>query len=232
MISRPGLAALAAFLVAIGCGPSDARRADIRFQGNPGDTYSVEVSMKTIYEVPGPENSPSTQEEMAIEELRTYKCTKAQDGKSTWTVTIDKITATGSGSLASQAQSIKERQKGKSETFTRSPQNKFSDLAISSSLDPVYPNRPVGVGDQWRGEVNMQGVKALMTHTFEGFESVNGKEALLITSTSENPTVNILKPIKLWIEKSTGWPMKGEGTFEVTSQDGYKAKTVVSLIRM
>ena len=77
----------------------------------------------------------------------------------------------------------------------------------------------------------MQGVKALVTHTFEGFESMNGREAFLIASTSESPTVNIIKPIKLWVERSTGWPIKGEGKFEVISQEGYKAVTVVSLIR-
>jgi hypothetical protein len=231
MFSRLSYAGLAAFLVATGCGSSDSRRADIRFEGKPGDAYSLQISTKTTYEVPGPENSPSTEEQITIDELRSYKCIKTQDGKSTWTVTTDEITASGSGSLASQAHSLMERQRGKSESFTRSSQNKFSDISISSSLDPVYPNRPVGVGDQWRGEVNMQGVKALMTHAFAGFENMNGLEAFLITSTSESPTVNIIKPINLWVERSNGWPIKGEGKFEVISQDGYKAVTVVSLIR-
>ena len=231
MFSRLGYAALAAFLIACGCGPSDSRVADIRLKGISGDQYKVEIAFKTTYNIPDTETTPAMQEQIDVKELRSYKCTKAEENKSTWTTTTEKIEAKGTGTMASQAHSLQESNKGKTQTFTRDSQNKFSDLSASNSLDPVFPNRPVHVGDQWRGEVNMQGVKVVMTYAFEGFESVDGREAFLISSKSDSPSINVLKPIKIWIEKSTGWPMKGEGEFEVISEGGFKSSTAITLVR-
>jgi len=231
MFLRPGYAALAVFLVVSGCGSSDSRKADIRIQGRPGDKYTVEISSKTTYNIPDTETTPAAQEQISVTEVLSYKCLKLQDDKSTWSVTTDKIEATGSGSMTGQAHALQESKKGKTPSFTRDAQNKSSDQSVSNALDPLFPNRPVSVGDQWRGEANMQGVSVLMTHTFEGFASVDGREAFLISSKSDSPSINVLKPIKIWIETSTGWPIKGEGEFEVVSNEGFKSTTAMTLRR-
>ena len=70
-----------------------------------------------------------------------------------------------------------------------------------------------------------------MTHTFAGFEKVNGKDALLITSEPDTPSVKVKKPFKLWIEQSTGWPLKGEAAFEISSGSEFTTSVEVTLVR-
>ena len=232
MFTRLGYAALAAFLVAAGCGPSDSRKADIRFQANSGDAYKIQYKLESHYEIDPGDGTPMTHEQMSLSQVKSYKCTKTDGGKGTWVVKTEEISGTGTGSMESQAYRLIENQKDKSETFTRDSQNKLSTLALSSPLDPVYPNRPVSVGDQWRSEVTIQGINVLVTHTFEGFEKVNGKETAIINSNPGHASVTVIKPIRTWVEISNGWPLKAEGTLEVNSQGDVKTTTTMSLARM
>ena len=70
-----------------------------------------------------------------------------------------------------------------------------------------------------------------MTHTFEGFEKLGGEETLIISSHPEHASVTVIKPLRTWIEKSTGWPLKGEGSIQIATNADVKGTTTMSLAR-
>ena len=231
MFPRLWVAASASVVLLAGCSSPDSPKAEIKLRANTGDSYLVDYEFKTTYVMGQQGNTPATQEAMDVKQLRSFRCTKVEGDKSTWITKMEKITAVGTGSMGLQGDMMMRNQQGQSETFTRNLQNIYSDQSFSGALDVVFPNRPVSKGDQWRGEVNLQGMKALMIHTFEGSQKVDGKDTFLISSEPEHPGITMLKPIRIWIEQSTGWPIKGEGAFAVTTLENYKATTTVSLKR-
>jgi len=219
MFSRLGYAALAAFLVISGCGPSDSRKADISLKGKVGDTYRIDLNVHSTFLMPAQEKSPAINEELTMTQTKVFTCTKVEGTKTTWVSKSEKVTATGSGSMVSQAGSLEESQRDLVETVTRDAQNRAQNNSLPSAIEPVFPNRPVSLGDQWRGEANLQGVKSVMTYTFEKFEKVNGKETAVILSTPESPDIRVTKPMRIWIELEHGWPMKAEALLEIKNLD-------------
>lgn len=224
-----GVLALAALA---GCGPSDSRKADIKLHSKVGDTYTLKYRIKTRFNVDNTTEEPEIKEDFEENHVWSYKCTKVEGGKSTWEVKTVDVKAVGTGTLASRAVTLMASQKDQVQSFTRDTQNNFSDLAFAHAFDTIFPQRPVVADDQWRGEMNLQGFKKVMRHRFGGFEKVGEKDAFVIISESDSPTVKIIEPLKVWIEVSTGWPLKGEGKFEVTDGLNYSNVSEVELTRV
>ena len=231
MSSRLVCAVLASCLLTGGCGSSDSRRADISLHAKPGDIYKIELSLSSHYEIEAGEASgPIQHEELKMDQLNSLECTEVSGETSTWKVKSESITASGTGSMQGQAARLKQTQ-GEVEMVIRDKQNRRTDKKPSNVFEPVFPNRPVSVGDQWRGEVVIQGAKAILTYRFEGIEMVDGIETAKISgSPQDSPGVKMTKPFRIWIESSTGWPIKGEGEFDVAAP-GYRVVATIKLTR-
>jgi hypothetical protein len=232
MTRRSRWAPLAVAACILGCGPSDSRTADIQMRANPGETFRTEFELNSRYFIGAPalRTFPTGGEQLRVKLIKEHKCLKSGGGQWEWQIRGVDAEAGGTGSMLVEAAALAESEKAKSETLVRDKQNRGKENKPTSAFDPVYPNRPVHIGDSWRSEVVMQGVTLPLVYTFSAFDEVNGRPAALLTAKPENSRVILLEaPLKLWIDLERGVPIKGEVEFVYEPQTEYKVLTKMTL---
>lgn len=223
------VACFAAVLMA-GCGsnppsaPGMPTQTLLRLKGNPGDTAKVTFLVDTHLSLPGDgKGGGPTSAEMTMKLVQEHKIDKVEDGKIHWTYTNLEVNADGSGVLAMQANQLKGSEKGKKEEVVRNERNEVVETRGETPLQLIFPEEAVHVGDQWRGETELQGQKMMMLYTVDAFEKVGGKTAVKISASLEGSRdITLTKPLTVWYDVSNGWPIKGSGEFTLEPQPGTK----------
>jgi hypothetical protein len=225
-MGRVGLLVLLLAAALAGCGPSDSRRFLLRLEGQPGDSYTVEFqTITTVDSEPGPQGQPGGTETLDMRLVKRFTCTKSGEDATTWKVETLDVAAKGTGNLVAEGQKLAEFEKGRTETIARNDRNVKVGESRDVPLEIRLPDQEVGVGDAWRAEMNVQGFPLLLLYTVERFEEVDGRVAAVIRGTQEGGTqLKLAKPIMLWVDTATGWPIKGYSAIEQAAVDGVKAR--------
>jgi hypothetical protein len=203
-------------VVLSGCGSSDSRGVQLRLKAAAGDKYKIEYRTITKFDAPAGQGNPATHDRTEVTSTKALRCNKVEGDKSFWQITTEDVQATGEGSSVTQSIAAAKSQKGKVLDFKKTDRNVFIGEVSMSPLEPEFPIEPVHVGDAWHGEAYLEGRKLVMTYTVAGFEKVDGKDAIAITGSHEGITdVESIKPVKVWYEIGTGWPLKGSCEYQI-----------------
>jgi hypothetical protein len=80
----------------------------------------------------------------------------------------------------------------------------------SQAASVPLPEKPVGVGDSWTGVGEYNGQKLPTSYKVTGLKKVGGKTALVLSSTVNNPSLKLDKPVVTVLDVSTGLPFSVE----------------------
>lgn len=218
--------------------PAPAEEVTLRFSGKPGDKFKMKVSMEADADfsaLAADPNVPAEQKKMIegpqtmkVEAVNEQEITEVKDGKFTVKDTNLEFNASGTGILAQQADQMAKTEKGKVETKVYDDLHKTihedASKPESNPMSVVFPEKAIKPGDTWTSQTEFTGEKVTAHYTFEKIETVNGKDCVVILlDFKDNPNVTNTQPMRLWFDKSNGWPVKGEA--EVTmSQPEQKIK--------
>lgn len=232
MLSRLAVVGILMSLVVMGCGPSGSRKVLLRLKASPGDSYAIEYTTSTTLNRAGTAEAPPLEENSTLTILRRLTCEEAKDGVTTWNLKTESAKADGSGTLAMQSEQAAQAELKKNLTLKRDERNQIVDEPKTSPLEFEFPIQEVQVGNSWRSEAQIQGVPLQMVFTVDGFETVDGKEAVIISGRLEDGrNVRMTRPPKAWFDVENGWPLKGECAFEVDVGDATKVKLFIGMVR-
>ncbi|HRK20575.1 MAG TPA: hypothetical protein PLX06_02120 [Fimbriimonadaceae bacterium] len=226
---------LGLMLVIAGCsgGPS-TKPIVLRLKAKEGDTYSLSFRVETHFDIPGDgKGGPPSKESTFVELDKTYVCKSADESKSTWEVKTTRVIADGTGPMKGQALSVIDAEMGRKETIERDAQNKVISESRQNPIEFIFPQGEINVGDAWRGDMNMQGNKLMMRWTVEGFEKVDGVDAVHLRGELEGDRMFRLEdPLQIWVDASNGFPIKGSGNFLINAESGIKMQMNVKMSRL
>ena len=80
----------------------------------------------------------------------------------------------------------------------------------SQAASVPLPEKPVGVGDSWTGVGEYNGQKMPTSYKVTGVKKVGGKTALVLSSTVNNPSMKLDRPVVTVLDVSTGLPFSVE----------------------
>ena len=90
----------------------------------------------------------------------------------------------------------------------------------SNPLSVVFPEQPIKPGYAWSNDTEMNGMRVKANYKFERLETVNGKSCAVISLMfSNSASVTSPGPLLLWVDRTNGWPVKGEGKVELDSAE-------------
>jgi hypothetical protein len=205
----------------------------LRLSAKKGDKMTMDTEMDAVADISGlkvPDNLPPEQKKV-LEGPQTMKIRGtdereviAVDGdKITWRVKNVKFEAEGTGPLQQAAAGMAATEKGKTEdrTFTtRNERVKASEDKGETPLSVVYPEKAIKPGEIWSSETTFNGEKVKADYSYEKEETVDGKDCVIIKLTfSGSEHVTTPEPLRLWIDRSNGWPVKGEGTVHMENPE-------------
>lgn len=210
--------------------PAPTEEVTLRFKGEKGDKFKMTVSMEADADFSALAEDPNVPAEqkkmiegpqtMKVDAVNEQEITEVADGKFTVKDTNLEFNASGTGILSQQADQMAKTEKGKVETKVydelHKPIEADKGKPDSNPMAVVFPEKPIKVGDTWTSETEFTGEKVTAHYTFEKSESVNGKDCVVIlVEFKDNPNVTNTQPIRLWFDKSNGWPVKGEAEVQM-----------------
>lgn len=203
--------------------------ATLRLKAKEGDKYTMVTTVETGANLPTPDGKTENAT-MNLTVTEESTCTKVEDGKMTWESKNVDVQATGTGPFQAQAQAAQDSEKGKTQTKVRDERNQLVGETKDESLTLAYPEKAVKPGDTWKGETELMGAKTQVEFKLDRFEVVNGKTAAVIVATiSGQDRLKSTAPLTLYVDIANGWPIKGEGSFEMRPQPGITATMKVSM---
>ncbi|HRI44414.1 MAG TPA: DUF6263 family protein [Fimbriimonadaceae bacterium] len=210
--------------------PAPAEEITLRFKGEAGDKFKMTVSMEADADFSALASDPNVPAEqkkmiegpqtMKVEAVNEQEITEVKDGKFTVKDTNLEFNASGTGVLSQQADQMAKTEKGKTETKVYDELHKSThadaDKPESNPMSVVFPEKAIKVGDTWTSETEFTGEKVTAHYTFEKMENVNGKDCVvLLLDFKDNPNVTNTQPMRLWFDKTNGWPVKGEAEVQM-----------------
>jgi hypothetical protein len=202
--------------------------ATLRLKANEGDTYTLVTTVETAAAFPGPDGKVQDGT-LTMTMTEVHKCTKVENGNMTWETKNADVQASGTGPLQAAAEAAKSQEMGKTETRVRDERNRVVGESEEEPLALEFPDGPVKVGDKWSGESTMAGQKMKIEFTVDRFEKVGDKTAAVLKANiSGEGTIKTTEPLVVWVNTENGWPLKGEGAFEM-NQGGQKATMKIKM---
>lgn len=246
--SVTSIAAVVFALVVVGCSKSDtasetgsttksggtgSEELTLRLVAKKGDKVTMNLEMDAEADVSGlklPPDVPADQRKM-LEGPQTMKVRSTEERVVTevkgeeikFEIKNLTFSAEGSGTLQQAAAGMTASEKGKVESRTYDNLNRriaTSGDKDSNPLNVVFPEQAIKPGYTWSNDTEMNGMPVKANYKYEKLETVSGKECAVISLTfSNSPGVSSPGPLMLWVDRATGWPVKGEGKVALDSAD-------------
>jgi len=215
-----------------GSAPAPApTEATLRLKANKGDKFTMVMEMDTSIDMPNPAGGAPETHSMKMSVTKEHTCIDVTDGKMKWEEKTIDSTGTGTGPFEAQVKQMVEAEKKKGPvTEVLDDHNKVVESSENDPFSLVYPDEPVKVGDTWEADSKMFDQAVKVTFKLDRFEKVDGKDAAVISaSVSGNDKLKMIKPLVVFVDTANGWPMKGDGEFEMEAAPGIKAKLIAKI---
>lgn len=88
--------------------------------------------------------------------------------------------------------------------------------SLQGALTPEFGDVPLHKGAKWTAKIDAGGQQAFVTYQVEGYEKVNGKEAVVLTmEVSGDSSLKAVSPPQIWVEVATGRMVRSIGTLSI-----------------
>jgi hypothetical protein len=205
--------------------------ATLRLKASKGDKFTMVMEMDTQIQMPDPAGGTPQTHSMKMSVTKEHTCIDVTDGKMKWEEKTIDSSGTGTGPFEAQVKQMVEAEKKKAPTTeVLDERNKVVESTENDPFSLVYPEKPVKVGDTWEADSKMFDQDVKVTFKLDRFEKVGGKDAAVISaSVSGNDKLKMIKPLVVFVDTANGWPMKGDGEFEMEAAPGIKAKLIAKI---
>lgn len=216
---------------ASGSGPAAPAEATLRLKANKGDKFTMVMGMDTQIEMPNPAGGTPETHSMKMSVTKEHTCIDVTDGKMKWEEKTIDSSGTGTGPFEAQVKQMVEAEKKKAPTVeVLDERNKVVESTENDPFSLVYPEKPVKVGDTWEADSKMFDQDVKVTFKLDRFEKFDGKDAAVISATfTGNEKLKVVRPLVVFVDTANGWPIKGDGEFEMEAAPGIKAKLIATI---
>lgn len=224
-------AALALGACGAGGGTAAGRSGEpvtLKVTAQKGAKYDSALSMEMKFDLPagttkGADGKPSTspsQDTLTMEATMSSELTEVADGKYTWVDTVTDVSANGTGQMSMLAQLMKAI-KGVKTTIVMDEHGKIlsqkTEGGTSGASGQIegfgFPDKAVKVGDSWESKVNNNGQEVTMKSTVT---EITNDVVKIDATMSGVEGLKLSSPLKVELDRTTGRPIKTDGTMEVT----------------
>lgn len=203
----------------------------LRLKANKGDKFVMVMEMDTQIQMPNPAGGNPDTHSMKMAVTKEHTCIDVTDGKMKWEEKTIDSSGTGTGPFEAQVKQMVEAEKKKPPTTeVLDERNRVVESTENDPFSLVYPEKPVKVGDTWEADSKMFDQDVKITFKLDRFEKFNGKDAAVISASfAGNEKLKVVKPLVIFVDTSNGWPIKGDGEFEMEAAPGVKAKLIAKI---
>ena len=205
--------------------------ATLRLKANKGDKFTMVMEMDTQIQMPNPAGGSPQTHSMKMAVTKEHTCIDVTDGKMKWEEKTIDSSGTGTGPFEAQVKQMVEAEKKKPPTTeVLDERNRVVESTENDPFSLVYPEKPVKVGETWEADSKMFDQDVKITFKLDRFEKFNGKDAAVISAIfAGNEKLKVVKPLVIFVDTSNGWPIKGDGEFEMEAAPGVKAKLIAKI---